>query len=645
MLISDLSGLGWGWGSAPEVCRFANSSLAGGSKGKPYQETGSQQGYAEESPIFFMPHTMTAIQDILREALREVFAGLGLEAGEIALEQPSRREHGDWSSNAAMALAKSAGKPPRDLAGEVCDVLSRDTPMHVSRVEVAGPGFVNFYLADSWWHAVLEQIMAEGADYGCLSFGEGHRVNLEFVSANPTGPLHAGHARGAAYGDALGSILERCGYEVEREFYVNDRGAQLDNFAVSLAARLVGLPPPPDGYHGDYVDEWAQELPSELAAMIEDIEPRPAPPALLNSASDTASTDPEPSNLSTSVANPDELSSWYSQVASHSNFSDLRTWCRNYAIANQQATLGRLNISFERWFSETSLLDAKKVDDLLIGLQADGTVYQQDGATWLRVSDFGDDQDRVLVKSDGELTYLLPDIAYHQDKLGRADTLIDIWGADHHGYIARMKAAIAALGEAPERLEVILCQIVKLLRDSEEVKISKREGDLITLDEIINEIGSDAARFAYLLQSPDSQQTVDLNVLSEKSMENPVFYVQYAHVRACAILRQARELGVEMQTECDLTLLSHDRERDVLRYLGDLPAELKTACHARAPHRIVSWLRELSSAFHSFYHDCRVTGDDVADDLTQARLALVDAVRIGLAIGLDLVGVSKPEQM
>lgn len=589
---------------------------------------------------------MTDIRDILREALGEAFGRLRLDAGEvgdIGLEQPARREHGDWSSNAAMALAKSAGKPPRDLAGEVCDVLARDLPQHVSRVEIAGPGFINFHLADSWWHAVLEQVVTEGTDYGRSSFGAGHQVNLEFVSANPTGPLHAGHARGAAYGDALGSILERCGYEVEREFYVNDRGTQLDNFAVSLAARRIGLPSPPDGYHGDYVDEWASELPGDLAETIEKIEPRPILIA------DGINTGKASSDISASDEglNTDELDHWYAQVSNSPVFNDLRAWGRDHAIADQRATLGRLNIVFDKWFSETSLLESGRVDDLLAGLPTDGTSYQKDGATWLRVSDFGDDQDRVLVKSDGELTYLLPDIAYHQDKLSRADTLIDIWGADHHGYIARMKAAIAAFGENPERLEVILCQIVKLQRDGKEVKLSKRKGDIIALGEIIDEIGPDAARFAYLLQSPDSQQTVDLNVLAEKSMENPVFYVQYAHVRACAILRQAAELGIERQSvsETNLALLSHEREREVLRCLGDLPAEIETACRARAPHRIVSWLRELASVFHSFYHDCRVTGDDVPDDLTHARLSLVDAVRIGLAIGLDLVGVSKPERM
>ena len=602
---------------------------------------------------------MKSIQNILREALGEAFGRLGLDAGEIGdigLEQPARREHGDWSSNAAMALAKSAGKPPRDLAGEVCEVLSADLPQHVSGVEIAGPGFINFHLADSWWHAVLEQVVTEGADYGRLSFGEEHHVNLEFVSANPTGPLHAGHARGAAYGDALGSILERCGYGVEREFYVNDRGTQLDNFAVSLAARRVGLPPPPDGYHGDYVDEWASELPNDLAEVIEKIEPRPASIVNPTPAANEANTGKDSkdnhnseknANLHSEDFNTDELDKWHAQVADHPSFDDLRAWGRDHAIADQQATLGRLNIVFDKWFSETSLLESGRVDDLLAGLRTDGTSYQKDGATWLRVSDFGDDQDRVLVKSDGELTYLLPDIAYHQDKLARAGNLIDIWGADHHGYIARMKAAIAAFGENPERLEVILCQIVKLLRDGKEVKLSKRKGDIIALGEIIDEIGSDAARFAYLLQSPDSQQTVDLNVLAEKSMENPVFYVQYAHVRACAILRQASELGIERQavSETNLALLSHEREREVLRCLGDLPAVIETACHARAPHRIVSWLRDLASAFHSFYHDCRVTGDDVPDDLTHARLSLVDTVRIGLAIGLDLVGVSKPERM
>ncbi len=544
------------------------------------------------------------MQDTLRQAISDALARFGLVAGEIALEQPARRAHGDLSSNVALTLAKQAQQPPRQLAESLAQQLNSAELSHVESVEVAGPGFVNFRLSDSWWQSVVEDVLTLGVDnYARLDFGQGIKVNLEFISANPTGPLHAGHARGAAFGDALAQILKRCGYDVSTEFYVNDQGRQLKLFAESLRAVKDGTPLPEDGYRGDYVVEWAQELNDEV--------------------------------------------------------DDLRRWARDKSLADQQQTLSKLSISFDRWFNESELVETGRVHALLEELLAQDKAYEKDGATWLRVSHYGDSQDRVLVKSNGDLTYLTPDIAYHADKLSRADQLIDIWGADHHDYVTRLKSALAAIGEDTSRVEIITCQIVKLMRAGTEVKLSKRTGDLISIDELIEDISSDATKFAYLQQTPDSHLTIDLDVLRESSMENPVYYVQYAHVRACAILRQAAQLGAAgsgagagggTETEAGgsgtrLELLNHERELELMRLMRNLPDELQTACTARTPHRIVAWLKELASAFHGFYHDCRVTGNDVPEELTQARLSLVKAAQICLAIGLHLAGVSTPERM
>ena len=508
-----------------------------------------------------------------------------------------------------MALAKQAQLPPRQLAEQLAEQLTAADIPHVAAIEVAGPGFLNFRLANSWWQSVVAEVVSQGTpDYARLSFGQGVKVNLEFVSANPTGPLHAGHARGAAFGDALARILRRCGFEVATEFYVNDEGNQLELFAASLQAVMDGSPVPEDGYHGDYVAQWAQELGNGSSA---------------DAGSASADSDSDPANL--------------------------KQPARDHAIAHQRQTLSRLGVSFDRWFFESELVQGGQVQTLLAQLTADNKAYEKDGATWLRVSDYGDNQDRVLVKSNGDLTYLTPDIAYHLNKLERADQLIDIWGADHHDYVMRMRAALAATGAAAERFEVITCQIVRLMRGGAEVKLSKRTGDLISIDELLDDIGADATRFAYLQQTPDSHLSVDLDVLRDNSMDNPVYYVQYAHVRACAIMRQAGELGEGGEfgdmSAPELNLLEHERELELMRLLADLPTELRTAATARAPHRIVAWLKELASAFHGFYHDCRVTGDDVSPELTQARLALVKATRVGLAIGLELTGVSAPESM
>jgi arginyl-tRNA synthetase len=535
------------------------------------------------------------IRPLLADALRAALVALEVEPlpETVNLERPARREHGDWSSNVALATAKKAGRNPRQLAQALADHLADPAhrPAHVERVEIAGPGFVNFHLADTWLHDVLATVVAQGtADYARHETGAGTRVNIEWVSANPTGPLHVGHGRNAAYGDSLARLLERVGHPVTREFYLNDRGTQMQHYVDSLLARKKGDEPPADGYHGEYIRAWAAEMPDDV---------------------------------------------------------DPLEWGEARAIRDHDEVLQRMGIKFDVWFSERSLVESGAVDSVLADLRARGVVYDDGGAVWLRTTDYGDDKDRVLVKSDGEFTYLLPDIAYHRDKFSRADRLIDVWGADHHGYVTRLRAAVHALGHDPAEFQVELTQLVKLVRDGEEVRLSKRTGDIIELRELIDEVGPDAARLTFLLQSIDTSQTFDIAVVTSQGMDNPVFYVQMAHARIKSIKRKADELGIARQSldATDLGLLENERELDVLRALSELPEVVLAAAADRAPHRITTWVRELAAAFHGFYHDCYVISEQVPPELTQARLWLVEAAEIGLAIGLDLLGVDAPESM
>lgn len=537
------------------------------------------------------------IRDQLVDALRATLVALEVEPlpETINLERPARREHGDWSSNVALATAKKAGRNPRELAQQLADALNASPPAHVTAVEIAGPGFVNFRLAESWLHDVLGEVVAGGVEgYGRHAFGAGTLVNVEWVSANPTGPLHVGHGRNASYGDSVVRLLERCGYDVSREFYLNDRGTQMANFAASLLARKNGEEPPEGGYFGQYIIDWAKDMPDDLA---------------------------------------DE---------------DVLEWGEARAIADHRETLEAMNITFDTWFSERTLVGSGAVEATIEDLKARDMAFEDEGALWLRSTELGDDKDRVLIKSDGEFTYLLPDIAYHRDKFSRGfDLLIDVWGADHHGYVPRMKAAIQALGHDPTELQVELTQLVKLLRSGEEVRMSKRTGDIIELRELIDEVGADSARLTFLLQSIDTTQNFDIDVVKSQAMDNPVFYVQMAYARIKSIKRKAAELSVTRAPlpDVDLSVLVHERELEVLRSLSELPDVVLTATNDRAPHRIATWVRELAGAFHGFHHDCYVISDQTPPELTQARLWLVEAAEIGLAIGLDLLGVSAPESM
>lgn len=533
------------------------------------------------------------IRDALAEAVHAALVALAVDPlpERINLERPANRDHGDWSTNVALASAKRAGRNPRELAAQLVEHLSANPPAHVESVELAGPGFVNFALAPTWLHDVLVEVVDGGVEgYARTDVGGGERVIVEFVSANPTGPVHAGHARGAAHGDSLARLLERTGHRVTREFYINDRGVQMQLFGASLAARKAGQEPPADGYQGQYIADWAEGMPDDIDPVV---------------------------------------------------------WGEERALSDQREVLGAFNVSFDEWFSEMTLVETGAITETLAALVDRGVAYEADGATWLRSTDHGDDKDRVLVKSDGEYTYLLPDIAYHRDKFTRADRLINVWGADHHGYIVRMKAAMASLGHDPDKVEIEITQLVDLLKDGEPVKLSKRAGNVVELRDVIDEVGADAARLTYLLQSIDSRQTIDLAEVASQGMENPVFYVQMAHARIHGIARKAAEAGFARGplADADLSLLTHERELDVLRSLSELPEVVALAARDRAPHRVTTWVRELAGAFHGFYHDCYVVGEGIEPALTVARLWLVEAARVGLAIGLDLLGVGAPESL
>ncbi len=518
-------------------------------------------------------------------------AGVDLGPDEIALERPRNRAHGDWSTNVALAAAGRAGRAPRELAEELAAALTADPPPHVSAVEAAGAGFVNFRLAPSWLHEVLREAVAAGtAGYARSAKGSGLTASVEFVSANPTGPLHAGHGRWAAYGDSLCRILQRGGYLVVREFYVNDRGRQTELFGASLAARRRGEAPPEDGYAGAYVADWAAEMPDG---------------------------------------------------------ADPRAWGVERARRDQRDTLASMNVAFDRWTSEQELVDRGAMDAVLAELGRRSLTYERDGAVWLRTSDLGDNQDRVLVKSDGEPTYFLPDIAYHHEKFARADLVIDILGADHHGYVGRMRAAMSGLGHDPDRYEVLLGQNVTLVQAGEEVRLSKRAGALVLVSDLLAAVGTDVTRLTYLLQSIDTTQTIDIDAASARSSENPVYYVQYAHARIHSVGRRAEARGIRRPPleEVDLSALAHRREREVLAALAELPDAVLGAMSARAPHQVCAWARELAGAFHRFWHDCPILSDDLDAGVRDARLWLVEAARVGLAVGLDLLGVSAPERM
>jgi arginyl-tRNA synthetase len=540
------------------------------------------------------------LADAVAAAAGEVATGQGLDLAvdpsAVHLERPASREHGDWSTNIALVTAKRAGTNPRALATALVETLQLDLPAHVLAVEVAGPGFVNFRLDDGWLHDALAAVLAEGEEgYACPDIGHGEKVQVEFISANPTGPIHVGNGWWGSYGDALARVLGRSGHIVSREYYVNDTGGQIRALGGSLLARHKGEEVPEGGYQGQYV--------TDLAATYD---------------------------------GPDDVT-----VAGR--------WAADQILERIKATLASVGIVFDEWYSQASIEESGAVDETIALLDAKGLVFEEDGATWFRATELGDARDRVLRKANGDATYLAGDLAYHRDKfLVRGfDRVIDVFGADHHGQVASLMAGVEALGVDPGRLEVKLGQMVSLVDGDESVKMGKRAGNAIDLDTVIADIGPDATRILSLMSTLDQAATFDLAQVREQSADNPVFYVQMASARIGGVGRKAARLGVGRAplSGVDLALLTHPRELEVLRCLEELPEVVADAAVDRAPTKVTTWVRRLASCFHGFYHDCPILADDVDPAVAQARLWLVEATRIGLAIGLGLLGVSAPEAM
>jgi arginyl-tRNA synthetase len=542
---------------------------------------------------------------LLRASAARVLEQRGLDTGvlpeQVVVERPRNPEHGDYATNLALQVGKKVGVDPRELAGWIAAVLAEAAG--VDSAEVAGPGFLNVRLSAQAQGAVVAAVLAGGTAYGRGTAMAGTRVNLEFVSANPTGPLHIGGARWAAVGDALGRILAAEGAEVTREYYFNDAGAQIDRFVRSLLAAALGEPTPEDGYAGAYIAEIAAEV------------LRAHPDALALPAAERHET--------------------FRTVGVGLMFDEIR------------ARLHEFGTDFDVYFHEKSLFDSGAVEKAVDTLKASGSLYFQDGAWWLRSTEFGDDKDRVVVKSNGESAYIAGDIAYFQDKRARGfDLCIYMLGADHHGYIGRLKAAASAFGDDPDTVEVMIGQMVNLRSGGTTVKMSKRAGTIVTLDDLVEAVGVDAARYALIRSSVDSNIDIDLDVWAAQSNDNPVFYVQYAHARLSALLRSAGELGISWD-DPDLGLLTHEREGALVRTLGELPRVVASASELREPHRVARYLEELAGTYHRFYDSCRVLpqGDEEPAPLHSARLALCAATRQVLGTGLDLLGVSAPERM
>ncbi|GIP46071.1 arginine--tRNA ligase [Paenibacillus sp. J45TS6] len=551
------------------------------------------------------------INEQVTKGIQEAIISAGLVTSEempsIVLEVPKDKNHGDLATNAAMQLTRIAKKNPRMIAEQIIEHLNL-SDAGIESAEIAGPGFINFRLTKSYLYPIVELVQEQGDDYGRVNLGEGRKVQVEFVSANPTGSLHLGHARGAAVGDALCNVLDFAGYEVTREYYINDAGNQVFNLSKSIEARYLQelgqeVEMPEDGYHGADIRGFAKELIAEKGSSLLEMSP-----------------------------------------------SDRAAFFRDYGLEKEldkiKRDLGRFRVSFDNWFSETSLYDNGAVLNALDELRERNEIFEEEGATWLETTKYGDDKNRVLIKNDGTYTYLTPDIAYHRDKYARGyDTMINIWGADHHGYIPRMKAAMEALGNDPDKLIVLIAQMVSLFQDGEKVKMSKRTGKAVTMEDLMDEVGVDAIRYFFTMRSMDSHLDFDMDLAISTSNENPVFYVQYAHARVCSVYRQAEEQGITVYPvrDVDLSKLTSEHEYNLLRKLGEFPEEIATAAKGHAPHRIVRYVYELASMFHSYYKAERVITDDA--EQTQARLALLGAVRIVIKNALKLVGVSAPEKM
>lgn len=542
----------------------------------------------------------TLIEEIKQAILK---AELVTEVPEIKIENPKDTKNGDYATNIAMVLTKLAKRNPREIAQAIVDNLDVQKA-DVSKVDIAGPGFINFYMDNAYLTGIITEALTKKVDFG-KGEPKDERILVEYVSANPTGSLHIGHARNAAVGDTLSNVLSAAGYDVLREYYINDAGKQIENLAYSIEARFLQAlgqdkALPADGYHGKDIIEIGKDL---------------------------AEKHPE-----------------YKDVEEAERIKAFRKLGLDYQMEKLKKDLTEFNVHFDNWFSETSLYENKEIDKALEQMRQRGYIFEEDGATWLRTTEFGDDKDRVLIKKDGSYTYFLPDIAYHYDKIERGyDTLINLFGADHHGYINRLKASLETFGVDSKRLEIQVMQMVRLLQDGQEVKMSKRTGNAITLRDIMDEVGIDAARYFLTMRSPDSHFDFDMELAKSESSDNPVYYAQYAHARICSMLRQAKEAGITPSRDANYALITNEKAFELLKRVADFESVIEQAAEHRAPHRITNYIQDLAAHFHKFYNAEKVLTDDI--EKSRAYVAMIEAVRITLQNALTLVGVSSPEKM
>ena len=556
---------------------------------------------AEQSNLSIQDEISAAILQVLRDAHSQLNCDIPTS---LTLERPKNRDHGDYATSIALALSKPSGIAPRKIAEII--VAGLKARKDIAALEIAGPGFVNITLDKSSQGGVIANILAAGKTFGHGNKLNGVAINLEFISANPTGPLHLGHTRWAAVGDALGRVLSAAGAKVAREFYINDRGVQMDKFGASLQSAALGQPRPEDGYHGAYIDDLAKEVVQ---------------------------------------ANPEVL-----KLSGEEQTFAFRDIGYKLQLAEQQSVLDEFGTYFDVWFSEKSLYDNNFFAHCQEVLKSKGHVFVDGGATWLRTTDFGDDKDRVMVKSDGSMAYFASDSAYYISKRERGfEICIYMLGADHHGYTGRLKALAACNGDDPEyTVEILIGQMVKIMEGGEEVKLSKRAGTIITLEELVEKVGVDAARYTLIRYPVDTPMVMDVDVLRSRTNENPVYYVQYAHARICAVLRNATDLGIKYGADLiHPELLVHERERELIGALGEFPRVVAGAAELREPHRVARYVEELAGVYHRFYADCRVLplGDETPSELHSARATLCSATAQVISNGLELLGVSAPEKM
>ena len=556
---------------------------------------------ASQSNLSIQDEISAAILQVLRDAHSQLNCDIPTS---LTLERPKNRDHGDYATSIALALSKPSGIAPRKIAEII--VAGLKAHKDIAALEIAGPGFVNITLDKGSQGGVIASILTTGKTFGHSNKLNGVAINLEFISANPTGPLHLGHTRWAAVGDALGRVLSAAGAKVTREFYINDRGVQMDKFGASLQSAALGEPRPEDGYHGAYIDDLAKEVVQ---------------------------------------ANPDVL-----KLSGEEQTFAFRDIGYKLQLAQQQSVLDKFGTHFDVWFSEKSLYDNDFFAHCQEVLKSKGHVFEDGGAIWLRTTDFGDDKDRVMVKSDGSMAYFASDSAYYISKRERGfEICIYMLGADHHGYTGRLKALAACNGDDPEyTVEILIGQMVKIMEGGEEVKLSKRAGTIITLEELVEKVGVDAARYTLIRYPVDTPMVMDVDILRSRTNENPVFYVQYAHARICAVLRNATDLGIKYGVDLiHPELLVHERERELIGALGEFPRVVAGAAELREPHRVARYVEELAGVYHRFYADCRVLplGDETPSELHSARATLCSATAQVISNGLELLGVSAPEKM